>query len=346
MEQKPLTLLVIGIVVGALVGFGGGFAVYNSQIVDLKGSLTDVQLQYVTLSGQYQVLSTQKDALQNDYTRLSAQNKSLGASYNQLQSTYGQLQSNYGQLQTNYGNLKGFLGVLTNDVVSLNQTFYQDGFLPKAFTRTLSSVEIGKVTSLTSSIDKTEPIPLSAYSKIYLYVSSFVTYANQVNYPYLQLGYSTINGTKYVSGFLVNYHEVYYRTPSETIQYHEGNIVDQAVLQYAMMINYQQNIKKISQDMYIGVMDFQDGTHASAVFVPALNNQITIFDTAGHYMTHDLNEVSSKIAASELGTYYNYYNSQGKTIGKFTLYKINGLDGSVSKTVQGSLSNMIAFFSS
>jgi chromosome segregation ATPase len=123
MEQKPLTLLVIGIVAGALVGFGGGFAVYNSQIVDLKGSLTDVQLQYVTLSGQ-QVLSTQKDALQNDYSRLNAQNKSLGASYNQLQSTYGQLQSNYGQLQTNYGSLKGFLGVLTNDVMSLNQTFY------------------------------------------------------------------------------------------------------------------------------------------------------------------------------------------------------------------------------
>jgi len=31
MESKPLVLLVVGIVAGAVLGFGGGFAVYNSD---------------------------------------------------------------------------------------------------------------------------------------------------------------------------------------------------------------------------------------------------------------------------------------------------------------------------
>jgi hypothetical protein len=52
MDKQPLTLLVVGIVVGALLGFGAGFAVYNSQIAD-------IQLQYITLSSQYQLLTTQ-----------------------------------------------------------------------------------------------------------------------------------------------------------------------------------------------------------------------------------------------------------------------------------------------
>jgi uncharacterized protein involved in exopolysaccharide biosynthesis len=132
MESKPLVLLVVGIVAGAVVGFGSGFAVYNSQIVDLKGSLTDTQLQYITLSSQYQVLSTQKDKLLANYTTLSTQEKSLSDSYNQLQ-------GNYRQLQSNYGSLKGFLGGLSSDVVALNETLYTNGFLPKAFTLTLNS---------------------------------------------------------------------------------------------------------------------------------------------------------------------------------------------------------------
>jgi hypothetical protein len=339
MESKPLVLLVVGIVAGALVGFGGGFALYNSQIVDLKGSLTDTQLQYVTLSSQYQVLSTQNDKLLANYTALSTQEKSLSDNYNQLQ-------GNYGQLQSNYKDLKTFLGGLSSSILSLNETLYTTGFLPKAFSRTLNNQEVSNVTSLVSSLDQTEPSSLAAYNKIYSYVSGFITSVHETSYPYLQPSYSTINGTKYVSSFTIGYHEVYFRTPSETIKYREGNAVDQAVLQYAMMINYQQNIKKVSQDIYLGLIDFQDGTQGAAVFVPSPNGQLTIFDASGRYMTHDFNQVTAKLAAAEMGAYYNTYADQGKVIVNFTLYKINTVDGSVVSIVKGPLSNIIAFFSS
>jgi hypothetical protein len=341
MESKPLVLLVVGIVAGAVVGFGGGFAVYNSQIVDLKGSLTDTQLQYITLSSQYQVLSTQKDKLLANYTALSSQEKSLSDSYNQLQ-------VNYGQLHSNYGNLNTFLGGLSNDVSSLNETLYSMGFLPKAFSRTLNSQEIGTVTNIVSNIDQSEPDPLSAYGNIYAYVNSFATAVNEVSFPYLRLSTSVVNGTRYISGFDAEYHEVYLRTPTETIKFHEGNAVDQAVLQYAMMINYQQNIKKVSQDIYLGSIDFQDGTQGSAVFVPSQNGLLTIFDPAANYMTHEFqtsNRVAARLAASEMGAYYNSYDSQKKTIVNFTLYKINTVDGSVANIVKGQLSDIIAFFS-
>ena len=339
MESKPLVLLVVGIVAGAAVGFGGGFALYNGQIVNLKGSLTDTQLQYVTLSSQYQVLSTQKDKLLANYTALSTQEKSLSDNYKQLQ-------GDYSQLQANNKDLKSFLGGISSNILALNQTLYTDSFLPKAFTRTLNSQEVNTVTSLVSSIDKSEPDSLTAYSKIYAYVSGFITSVHEINFPYLKINYKVINGTSYVSGYDVQYHEVYYRTPNETIKHLEGNAVDQATLQYAMMINYQQNIKKVSQNIYTGIIDFTDGTQGAAIFVPSQNGLLTIFDTSGRYMTHDFNQVTAKAATSELTSYYNAYVNQGKVIVNFTLYKINTVDGSVSSVIKGPLSTVITFFTS
>ncbi len=342
MESKPLVLLVVGIIAGAVIGFGGGFAIYNSQIVDLKGSLTDTQLHYITLSSQYQVLSTQKDKLLANYTALSTQEKSLSDSYDQLRVNYGQLQSNYGKLNT-------FLGGLTTDVYTLNETLYSRSFLPQVFTRTLNSQAIGTVTSIVSGIDKSEPDLLSAYGNIFAYVNGFATSLSQIGFPYLQLSTSVVNGTRYVSGFNVEYHEVCFRTTNETIKYREGNAVDQAVLEYAMMINYQQNIKKTSQDVYIGILNLKDGTQGAAVFVPSQNGLLTILDTSANYMTHDSqnsNHIAAKLAASEMGAYYNFYDSQKKTIVNFNLYKINTTDGSVAKVVKGQLADIIAFFSS
>ncbi len=153
-----------------------------------------------------------------------------------------------------------------------------------------------------------------------------------------------INGTKTVSSFDVQYHEVYYRTPTETIKYLEGNAVDQATLQYAMMINYQQNIKKAPQTIYLGIVDFMDGTQTAAIFVPSGNGLLTIFDTAGRYITHDFNQVTARIATSEMTSYYNTYALQSKVITNFTLYKIDTTNGSVSSVVKGPLPTIITFF--
>jgi hypothetical protein len=245
--------------------------------------------------------------------------------------------------------LNTFLGGLTSDVSSLNETLYSMGFLPKAFSRTLNSQEIGTVTTIVSNIDKSEPDPLSAYGNIYAYVNGFATSVGEIGFPYLRLSTSVVNGTRYISGFDTEYQEVYFRTPNETIKHHEGNAIDQAVLQYAMMINYQQNIKKVSQDIYLGSIDFQDGTQGAAVFVPSQNGLLTILDPSANYMTHEFqtsNRVAARLAASEMGAYYNFYDAQKKTIVNFTLYKINTVDGSVAKVVKGQLSDIIAFFSS
>lgn len=341
MDSKPLTLLVIGIVAGALVGFGGGFAVYNSQIVDLKGSVADTQLKYITLSSQYQVLTTQMGTLQSDYAKLSAQNKTLTDNYNQLKN------SNQ-QLQTNYNSMKTFLGALSTDVTSLNQTLYSDGFLPVAFLRTLNNNEVQSqnVTKQVSLIDKNEPIALAAYGNIYNYIISFVKTSQSTTFPYLDPTYAVINGTRYISTFEVKYHDVYFKTPTDTLRLHEGNAIDLGSLQYAMMKNYQQNIMKGSQTVYLGILDLQDGTQSSAIFVPAANGLVTILDPAKNYATRQGASVAEKLAASELGIYYNYYSAQKLVITRFTLYKIDTTNGIATTAIQGSLSDIIAFFSS
>ena len=333
MEQKPLTLLITGIVVGALLGFGAGYAVYNSQIAD-------IQLRYITLSSQYQVLTTQMGTLQADYNELKTQNETLTNRYNELASA-NQL------LQTNYNSMKSFVGVLSEDVRALNETLYTYGFLPEAFSRTLSNSEIQSqnVTFQVSRINSNEPIPLAAYGNIYAYVIEFTKTLTTNSFPYLNPSYDVFDGTRYISTFETEFHENYFKTPTETISHHEGNAVDLGTLQYAMMKNYQQNIMEGTQTIYLGILDFNDGTQGAAIFVPAANGQVTILDSAERYWTHEGTQTVSKIAASEMGIYYNHYSTQNRLITQFTLYNTNTTKDTVEKIFQGSLSEIIAFFS-
>ncbi len=82
----------------------------------------------------------------------------------------------------------------------------------------------------------------------------------------------------------------------------------------------------------------------AAIFIPAANGQVTILDAAERYWTHEGTHTVSKIAASEMGIYYNHYSTQNRLITKFTLYNTNTTNDTV-KIFQGSLSEIIAFFS-
>jgi len=86
----------------------------------------------------------------------------------------------------------------------------------------------------------------------------------------------------------------FWRTPAETIRDRTGDCEDMAVLLTSMLLNYNQ---RRFPTWVVGVKDPDPKPKAHvAVAIPLQNNQLAIFDTAGHYFTpfHDLGGFGSQ----------------------------------------------------
>jgi hypothetical protein len=334
MDPK-ITYLIIGLVVGAGIGF---FAI-NYQITDLRGKLSDSQMQYISLYSQYQLLGNQKNDLQNSYNSLDQQKQIIAANYSTLQSSYAQLKSN-SQLASKY-----FIQLSMN-LTSLQNTLQSYCFLQKSFARTLNDSEIRKVGAKVTQLLPNEPNYLAAYDRINTWLTGRITSTNDVIFPYIETTLIDYNGTKVNSGFKILEREEYLKTPEYTLTSLQGDSENQAVLEYAMMKYYDHYIKSTLNSAYLAVLSFSDGSIHSAIFCPSSGGQVCIFDPSGVYVTRDLGIAAPKIAAAELGSYYNYWLSKGQTITNYTLYNIDTSNGTYQIKFNGTLSNLVAFFSS
>jgi len=270
----------------------------------------------------------------------------LESKYLQLQDDYAQVRAYSQIVATNFARARANFTRLSDNVTTLHDTLDSYCFLPDAFTRTLNDNEVQKVGDIVKKIVSNEPNRLGAYDVINTYIIGHVTNTNDVLFPYIQPYVIDLNGTKVIASFKIAEQEEYIRTPESTLKYMEGDSECQTVLEYAMMKYYDRYISGVQNDAYLMLISFSDDTIHSAVFVPGQNGQICIFDPAGRYKTMDYGMATYKIAAAELGAYWNYWDSQGREIKNFTLYKVNTIDGSNIKVFEGSLASIIAFFSS
>jgi len=340
--DSKIAFLIIGLVAGAAVGY----VAFNNQIVDLQGKLASSQVQYVSLYSQYQLLTGQKTELQANYDNLSKQKNELESKYLKLQNDYARIRAYSQIIATNFARARANFTRLSDNITTLQDTLDSYCFLPDSFTRTLNDNEVQKVGDIVKKIVGNEPNNLGAYDVINTYIVGHVTNTYDVLFPYIQPYVIDFNGTKVIASFKIAQREEYIRTPEFTLKYMEGDSECQTVLEYAMMKYYDRYIRGAQNDAYLTSISFSDGTMHSAVFVPGQRGQICIFDPAGGYRTMDYGMATYKIAAAELGAYWNYWDSRGQEIKSFTLYKVNTIDGSSIKVFEGSLSSIIAFFSS
>jgi len=68
MVTKIIIYLLIGIIVGSTLGFGGGYGIYSPQISNLSKKLNTTETKYAELLSSNQLLLNQKDELQIRYT--------------------------------------------------------------------------------------------------------------------------------------------------------------------------------------------------------------------------------------------------------------------------------------
>jgi hypothetical protein len=334
MDPK-ITYIVIGLIVGA----GVGYLAVNSQVVDVRGKLSDAQMQYVTLYTQFQILTKENTDLNTSYRNLMIQKSSLENSYTHLQSDYSKLRTDS---QTASAYFKQ-LSVKITDLESVMKSYCQ---LPGAFTRTLNENEIKKVGDTVKLMTSIEPNYLAAYDKINNWVTGHITDVKDILFPYIVPITTIFNGTTVNTGYNLYETQEYISTPEFTLKQSQGDSESQAILDFAMMKYYDRYIKGESKNAYLTVMSFSDGTLHSAIFMPVTDGRICIMDPAGQYVTRDQEDATVKLAASEIPTYYNYWSNQDLLITNFTVYNIKTVDGSYTEIIKGNLAAMVAFFSS
>jgi len=340
MEQKIIYLLI-----GLLVGAGIGYFAINYQITDLRGKLSDSQIQYVSLYSQYQLLGNQKSDLQKSYDSLDQQKQILDQQKQIIEANYSNLQSSYAQLKSNSQLASKYFKQLSGNITSLQNILQSYCFLTNSFARTLNDSEIRKVGAKVTQLLPNEPNYLAAYDSINTWLTGRITSTSDVVIPYIETTSIDYNGTKLNSGFKVLESEEYLKTPEYTLSTGQGDSENQAVLEYAMMKYYDRYIKGTLNSAYLAVLTFSDGSIHSAIFCPSTGGQVCIFDLSGVYVTRYQGVATPKIAAAELGSYYNYWLSKGQTITNYTLYNIDTTNGTYQIKFNGTLSNLVAYFS-
>ena len=334
MDPK-ITYIIIGLIVGA----GAGYLAVNTQAVDLRGKLSDAQMQYVTLYTQFQILTKENTDLNNNNNNLNIQKSKLENNYTQLQSAYAKLGTDSRAASTYFKQLSGKV----TDLELILKSYCQ---IPDAFTRTLNDNEVQKVGDTVKLMTRNEPNYLAAYDKINNWVTGHITDVRDIRFPYIESITTKFNGTTVNTGYKILETEEYISTPEFTLKQSQGDSESQAILDFAMMKYYDRYIEGESNKVYLTVMSFSDGSIHSAIFVPFPEGRICIMDPSGHYVTRDQEYATTKMAASELGAYYNYWSNQNLQITNFAVYNINTINGSYTEIVKGPLSVIVAFFSS
>lgn len=116
MDSKILAVLVVALLVGGGLGFGGAYLLYNPQIKELATELDGLESQYESLSdehenltGRFNTLYEQHETISKEYEELSEQYDILSdelettiVNHNMLETQYEELETNYGVFQTSY----------------------------------------------------------------------------------------------------------------------------------------------------------------------------------------------------------------------------------------------------
>jgi len=338
MSSKTSSLLIVFLIVGAAVGYGISFSLYQPQINSLRSEVS-------TLQTEKTLLQTNYNSLKANYTSLTEKYNQLNKDYSNLNSAYSKLSKDYSSLNQTHVHMMGYYRTLSDDVKDFQELLYSYTSCPDSFPRTLNIDAISKVSSAVIAAGVLSTDSWTSYQRIYNYVVSNIKYAYDIEMPYIS-GYSYVSQDEYqyVTGFSdkVKTSRNYLQIPELTLTIKQGDCDDQAILAYAMIKYYMKYIYGTEYLLYIMHVEFTNGEAHMADLLPVQGGQVSIIDPAGHYFTSSVGTIASKEPLPELQSYSSYWASEGG-ISYIKLYKINIRDGSYTIVKEGTISEVATF---
>lgn len=319
-----------------------GFAFYSfnleSQLDETRAAL-DAQNAY-TASLQLQ-LSEER----SENARLRTENFALSANLSLLKEDYNALRSRYSSALSEYAKLSGSVEAAMDYILSYTS-------LTEAFPRTINDREVKATASAVSSAGVTASNVWTSYEKIYNYIKSRITYAHDVEVPYIsRIQYVSLpdasgrSWSQYAESASTGAFQNYVQSPSQTLSLEQGDCEDQAILAYAMLKYYMKYVHGTEYSLYLARIEFNsaDSGHL-AVFIPVQGGNLCVLDPAGSYLTRSWGSIASKSAAQELSSYSAWWSGEGG-IAKITLYSVGATTGSYYVAAEGTLSQIAAHLS-
>ena len=263
MNSKIIVILVVGILVGGSIGFGGAYILYTPQIYELTSDLNDFKSQYQTLLGQYETLSGKYETLSQEHETLSGQYEALSEQFGTLQGQhyvllqehdslskqYDEIQTSYDALLSKYERLIGALP-LSPEPISIKTIEKEYKWRYGGYTWTLS---LSIPESLYEYYKNLDRLPTEDYS-VYVthpYDDEYIrTIVEKFNFIAIDKGYTEaekvnlaiafVQSLPYTSDEVTTPFDEYPRYPLETLVDGGGDCEDSSILTASLLdaLNY------------------------------------------------------------------------------------------------------------
>ena len=365
MNSKIIALVIIGVVIGGLGGYGLSTSVTSTQVQSLHAQITSLQISAQNLNQEYEKLdekynslledknslTTSYNQLSNQYFSLSKERDSIRTNYNLLKQEhntltydYNQLEYDYNQLEYDYDQTNSYWRELSRDVLELYDELQSYVDLDDAIPRVINYKEISKISDKIDSITGRDADSWDGYYKIHKYVRDEVEYAYDAEIPVINhYKYMGTSSSPIVRSFDCEICRNMIQTLEYTVEYEQGDCDDQAILEYSMIQYYEKYILDVEYSLFLAHVEFNDENSHLAVFMPVTEGRICILDPAGHYQTGSSNYITGKDADRELLDYRDHWDKYDG-IEKVKLYSIDIDTGRFDVVFEGSLFETIEYF--
>ncbi len=264
MESKALIFLIVGVFVGAGVGYRVLSSISSPKIDDYMELLANNDVEISSLISELDTLEGEHDSLQNNYDELSSEAESLSIKYSTLTSQYEELELNYLDLLQKYeiavASLPLSAAPLSAETIDLDYTWYYNG--------RKCAVSLSIPESMYEYYSEKKRAETEDYS-IYVthpYDDEYInTIVQKMNFIALDRGYSEIEkinliisfvqSLPYTSDNVTTPYDEYPRYPLETLVDNGGDCEDTSILTASLLesMNYDLILINPPGHMAVGV---------------------------------------------------------------------------------------------
>jgi hypothetical protein len=304
---------------------------------DLYSKHSKLEVDYSLLNASYSAIQVSPEQLVSKYLRLSSDFKNLNESFVQLKAVYDQ----GGQLSSS---MLGHYTSLSGNVSTLRELLLSYSSIPQSFPRVLNYEAVKEISKTVLDATDSSKDSWSAYQKIYDYITTNVKNVKDIDMPYISgYWYVVSGGYPYITSFSLDEIRDYVQAPGLTVEIEQGDCEDQAVLAYAMIQYYRNDVLGSFSSLYLAEVKFADGSGHVAVIMPVADGEICIIDPTGKYLTSAGGQIASKKALEELKDYSNYWSQEVGQIASMKLFYVDITDGSHQMVAEGDAAQIAAF---
>jgi len=231
----------------------------------------------------------------------------LKANYILLEEKYSKLEKDFSSIAHELNRVRDVAKSLNSTLYNITSTMLSYVSIPQALPRVLNIDEVLATGYYVVAAAVTPSDPWFSYWHLYAWVSSSIRYARD---PLIPIPYCEYVNESCVLKYL--FIENYVQSPSQTLEYWQGDCEDTAILLYAMIKYYQLFINGTEYLTWLALIEFNDNESHVAVFIPAKGGLVAILDPTGHYMTTDeMGRLVPQPARVELEKYASRWSIHG-----------------------------------